>query len=1390
MMKKIILLLLVLLISSCSKKGITPARVKLNVAALMDTRTGIGSGGAILFGKSAAGETFAQVVATSEENVELANGTWSFYALMWDNPNNKLSGTVYCAKPSSQTLSGTDATVSLNLTNADCTDSAYSNAGLYTDANSKIRFSDVYLEECDEIKATTSHTCGLGNRGSALSYKVVFNSYKKSTAGAMSFGSGEIASSCIKADRGDTGIISNALPINIPNGSPSLSIPVAIKMYPGNDECNDSDPKGSFVVNLDQGVGAKSQNGQIVAYNPNNCAIDSSVLMGTNPGEDREKCEALMGQMSSNYCNFTSIPSSITKFAPSAICAPIQTGTTGSSVSGGTAVAVGTTTTINATASTNGSVSGTLPLIAVYPAVKHLVAIPKDALCAKYLGQSTMIGTNPFAGGNGSEDRPFKICTEWQINQIGAPEAPAAFSLSSYKLMNDLDMNLVDIGGKNSTNVVYTKPGCAFAGHNTTPGDLDNYHNFNPLDKIVGIDCTGISTLEQSQIGFTGVFNGNGKTISNARIFGRNVDVVGFVRKLGSKGTIRDLNFNFLMVQAKSYVGGVAGLVSGPDSLIKNIKIDRANISADARNNQNSGSSGNTNIYVGAVVGKMSALTFVENVQITNSNVRGGDYVAGLVGDLSGKISKSSFRGDVRQDGNPGVYSAGIAASISSTGKVDQSFSEGFLEGDTQFMGGIAGYVDGVVDGVVDRVVEKSYSNMIINLKNNKFNVSGTDDYYIGGLFGFSHHGSITDVYFGGLVKIQNSGKSGTSYNAVIGGQSGTFNISNCVSSETQAVNVNCTKMQNSQLRSGTITQLSQAGFNQRAGRLPHLLWETWETNPCMNPVSVKKVADQATAGRGSITNPIVICNSIQLSNISDRSSSEHYHLGDDISLENWTSSSFISTLNGKLHGNGRTLYDLNVFLTAETKYFSIIGTLETIGQIDNLNLVQMKLVGTDRTSLGYAGLLTSINNGLIANINATDVSLNSNAPTTGIIAAMNSGTILQTKISRSDLKARSVGGSIAGVASPTSIINKAEVEGSVALNTRSGPTPSLGGVVGKNEGSIDQVRYSGEVNSVINQALASDSTLGGISGLNNGTISNAIVENWSEIKSKMINYAGGIAGKSTGRISKTLNLGKVISYDDPTFTQSALFAPVAYSGSTGTMDDSYFMENMIGTYLGSPGLNAMSVLNQTSGTPNFGKCETSYSPIFSYLDASTPSNADLFFYENNGGSSLRNMTSISALTALSSGGSYSTGTYPNGGTQTGGTQTGGTQTGGTQTGGTQAGGTQAGTYATPYFVVSYIPFQNQNCMSPSSYASYYKKLILPAIYAPGQMAPAEFRRIESFPNFNIAGKTSAGVRVKEVELIGFFKSMMYNQAPPANAPIWQLDGDDRPSLVQVNPFN
>ena len=1349
MMKKIILLMLVLLISSCAKKGMTPAKVKLNVAALMDTRDGIGSGGAILFGKASSGESFAQVVATNEENVELSNGTWSFYALMWDNPSNKFSGNVYCAKPSTQTLSGTDATVSLNLTNSDCTDSAYSNAGLYTDANSKIRFSDVYLEECDEIKATTSHTCGLGNRGSALSYKVVFNSYKKTTAGAMSFGSGEIASSCIKADR-DTGIISNALPINIPNGSPSLSIPVAIKMYPGSDACNDSDPKGSFVVNLDQGVGAKSQNGQIVAYNPNNCAIDSSVLMGTNPGEDREKCEALMGQMSSNYCNFTSIPSSITKFAPSAICVtPIQTGTTGSSVSGGTAVAVGTTTTINATASTNGSVSGTLPLIAVYPAVKHLVAIPKDALCAKYLGQSTMIGTNPFAGGNGSEDRPFKICTEWQINQIGAPDAPAAFSLSSYKLMNDLDMNLVDIGGKNSTNVVYTKPGCAFAGHNTTPGDLDNYHNFNPLDKIVGIYCTGISTLEQSQIGFTGVFNGNGKTISNARIFGRNVDVVGFVRKLGSKGTIRDLNFNFLMVQAKSYVGGVAGLVSGPDSLIKNIKIDRANISADARNNQNSGSSGNTNIYVGAAVGKMSALTFVENVQITNSNVRGGDYVAGLVGDLSGKISKSSFRGDVRQDGDPGVYSAGIAASISSTGKVDQSFSEGFLEGDTRHIGGIAGYVGGAVS--------RSYSNMNLYLKNN-LSSTGGDNYFAGGLFGYSDNGIISDVYFGGLVNIQNYPKDGTTYRAIIGGQAGYFNFSKCVSSETQASGVSCSSMTNSQLRSGAISLFTTGAFLQQAGMLPHL---PWETSACTDPVSVRSVADQASAGRGAVNYPIVICNSIQLSSISGRSSNEHYLLGDDISLRGWSGVNFITTLNGKLHGNGRSLYDLDVTLAQGNSYsstnFSIIGTLETTGQIDNLNLVQIKLDGNYGTSLGYAGVLTSINKGLITNIIASDVSLSSNAPTSGVIAAINFGSILQTKISKSSLMARSVGGIIAGVASSTSVINKVDVDGSVLLNTPSGPTPIIGGVVGKNEGSIDQVRFKGEVSTTIAQSFIQDSKQGGIAGLNSGVITNAIVENSSRIGFNLFNYVGGVVGHNLGAVRNSINLGKVISGDKSTLlsTTSTQFDPLIGldGGSTGATANNFFLEHNTATFFGIPAYTDVgaATVNTSSGS---AVCETpiavtqantaNYSFIFT--DQGEEANAFLV-EEGSDDSRLFNLIHISGLstTANSS-------------------------------------------------IVKYAPYVGYNntsqCIQAQSKIQFFKEK---ASTSTSSKSASDFTKLSTFTSagFTIAGKDAIGNSVLEAELISFFKSVMYGQPAPSNAPVWQLEGgDNRPSLVQLNPFN
>lgn len=119
--KIIISLLMSLLLISCSQSTKkTNAKLKLNLSGMTNIANGIGNGGAILFGKSSTGEHFGKIINSSEENLELANGDWVFYAFMWEKTGtSNFSDTVYCAKALQQ-LNGTAINIGLNLTNANC----------------------------------------------------------------------------------------------------------------------------------------------------------------------------------------------------------------------------------------------------------------------------------------------------------------------------------------------------------------------------------------------------------------------------------------------------------------------------------------------------------------------------------------------------------------------------------------------------------------------------------------------------------------------------------------------------------------------------------------------------------------------------------------------------------------------------------------------------------------------------------------------------------------------------------------------------------------------------------------------------------------------------------------------------------------------------------------------------------------------------------------------------------------------------------------------------------------------------------------------------------------------------------------------------------------------
>jgi len=101
--KKLFLLLsLITLIASCSK-GVekTSAKLSLKLAGIVDLSSGIGSGGAILFGRNAVGETFGKKINATEVDLEIPNGAWVFYALMWSNDSTAMNGKVHCGKPDS-----------------------------------------------------------------------------------------------------------------------------------------------------------------------------------------------------------------------------------------------------------------------------------------------------------------------------------------------------------------------------------------------------------------------------------------------------------------------------------------------------------------------------------------------------------------------------------------------------------------------------------------------------------------------------------------------------------------------------------------------------------------------------------------------------------------------------------------------------------------------------------------------------------------------------------------------------------------------------------------------------------------------------------------------------------------------------------------------------------------------------------------------------------------------------------------------------------------------------------------------------------------------------------------------------------------------------------------
>lgn len=260
--------------------------------------------------------------------------------------------------------------------------------------------------------------------------------------------------------------------------------------------------------------------------------------------------------------------------------------------------------------------------IDLLPTVSISLTGIRKGLLASLLVASLLVSAAEakYSGGSGSQADPYLISSAEDLDSLGA--TPADWD-KHFRLVRDIDL----------------------AGYDQT--------NFHPIGEATISGSPGNRP-------FTGVFDGNDRTISNFRYRHTGQEYVGLFRCV-SVGRIEDLT----LVNAR-IIGGEAG----------------------------------TGSLVGYLAGGV-----VFNCHVRAADVSGGYQTGGLVGCAEGGVVKCSSYGRVT-----GVrYVGGLIGHVSGGVRVDESFSKAVVSGD-ELVGGLVGGVSNQ-----DSIISSCYAGGRVN---------------------------------------------------------------------------------------------------------------------------------------------------------------------------------------------------------------------------------------------------------------------------------------------------------------------------------------------------------------------------------------------------------------------------------------------------------------------------------------------------------------------------------------------------------------------------------------------------------------------------------------------------------------------------------------------------
>lgn len=243
-----------------------------------------------------------------------------------------------------------------------------------------------------------------------------------------------------------------------------------------------------------------------------------------------------------------------------------------------------------------------------------------------------------------------------------------------------------------------------------------------------------------------------------------------------------------------------------------------------------------------------------------------------------------------------------------------------------------------------------------------------------------------------------------------------------------------------------------------------------------------------------------------------------NYALKSDIDasvLENYEAIGGDTGYQGTFDGRGNAIIGLTAGGSdaTNTGVFSIVGKQ---GAVKNLSVLAGNFTGKDNV-----GAIAGVNKGTISDINTYGNTITSGGHAGGLVGTNEKA--IRDSQSVSNVIANSqeaMAGGIAGINKTGAVIDNSESNSAVAgsMATSSG----LGGVAGRNEGTLSKVDNLG----VTNGGDSESSAVGGIAGINTGSIENAYNESFVTGGKK----TGGLVGinEKSGSLVNAANAGRV----------------------------------------------------------------------------------------------------------------------------------------------------------------------------------------------------------------------------------------------------------------------